>query len=157
MRPLWIVFAPRRNAGTEIIRDKTAMSHGDRISKIYEAHRPRRPHLIVLAIRSWSRPTASASCSMFGVTARKSPTSSSPTHACSWPCAKISTPIERGRYAVHWRQKLNEMMIIKEHGGLVLSDDDNAEYRLMTRFVNETATSSSWCRMWRGRARSATS
>jgi hypothetical protein len=38
-------------------------------------------------------------------------------------CAVISTPIERGRY----------------DGQLVLSDDDNADYRLMTRFVNETA------------------
>jgi hypothetical protein len=28
---------------------------------------------------------------------------------------------------------------VKEHGHLVLADDDNAEYRLMTRFVNETA------------------
>ena len=27
---------------------------------------------------------------------------------------------------------------MKKHGQLVLSDEDNAEYRLVTRFVNET-------------------
>ena len=29
--------------------------------------------------------------------------------------------------------------LVREHGPLVLSDKDNVEYRLMSRFVNETA------------------
>ena len=29
--------------------------------------------------------------------------------------------------------------LVKEHGQFVLSDDDNAESRLMSRFVSETA------------------
>ncbi len=37
-------------------------------------------------------------------------------------------------------EKFEEMeALVKEHGQFVLSDDDNADYRLMTRFVNETA------------------
>jgi internalin A len=62
------------------------------------------------------------------------------TRVYELPCAKIATAIERARYAIYWREKLGEMeALVKEHGQLVLSDEDNADYRLMTRFVNETA------------------
>jgi internalin A len=56
------------------------------------------------------------------------------------PSAKIATIVERAQYVIYWQSKFKETDgLVKEHGQFVLSDDDNAEYRLMTRFVNETA------------------
>jgi internalin A len=56
------------------------------------------------------------------------------------PTAKIATAIERAQYVIYWRSKFKEVdELVREHGPFVLSDKDNAEFRLMSRFVNETA------------------
>jgi internalin A len=56
------------------------------------------------------------------------------------PSARISTPIERAQYVVHWQARFKELdVLVKDHGQFVLSDKDNAEFRLMSRFVSETA------------------
>jgi internalin A len=56
------------------------------------------------------------------------------------PSAKISTPIERAQYVIHWQARFKETdALVKKHGQFVLSDKDNAEFRLMSRFVSETA------------------
>jgi internalin A len=56
------------------------------------------------------------------------------------PSAKISTPRERAQYVTHWQAHFKELdALVKEHGQFALSDDDNAEFRLMSRFVSETA------------------
>ena len=56
------------------------------------------------------------------------------------PSAKISTAAERAQYVIHWRRAFEALeALVKEHGQFVLSDQDNAELRLMSRFVNETA------------------
>jgi hypothetical protein len=54
--------------------------------------------------------------------------------------AKISTARERAQYVIHWQAHFKELdALIKEHGQFVRSDKDNAEFRLMSRFVSETA------------------
>ena len=56
------------------------------------------------------------------------------------PSAKIATPVERAQYVIHWQNKFKEMDdLVRQHGQFVLSDKDNAEFRLMSRFVSETA------------------
>jgi internalin A len=56
------------------------------------------------------------------------------------PSAKISTPIERAQYVIHWQSAFKAVdALVREHGQFVLSDKDNAEFRLMSRFVSETA------------------
>jgi hypothetical protein len=56
------------------------------------------------------------------------------------PCAKISTPVERTQCVIYWRNAFKALDdIAKEHGQFVLSDQNNAEFRLMSRFVSETA------------------
>jgi hypothetical protein len=56
------------------------------------------------------------------------------------PCAKISKPVERAQYVIHWQRAFKELdALAKEHGQFVLSDKDNDEFRLMSRFVSETA------------------
>jgi internalin A len=54
--------------------------------------------------------------------------------------AKISTPVERAQYVIHWQSAFRAVdALVREHGQFVLSDKDNAEFRLMSRFVSETA------------------
>jgi internalin A len=56
------------------------------------------------------------------------------------PSAKISTAVERAQYVKHWQLKFKELdALVKQDGQFVLSDKDNAEFRLMSRFVSETA------------------
>jgi internalin A len=56
------------------------------------------------------------------------------------PSAKISRPVERAQYVVHWQREFKALdALVREHGQFVLSDKDNAEFRLMSRFVSETA------------------
>jgi internalin A len=56
------------------------------------------------------------------------------------PSAKISTAVERAQYVIHWQRAFKEHDdLVKQHGQFVLSDKDNAEFRLMSRFVSETA------------------
>ena len=56
------------------------------------------------------------------------------------PSAKISTPVARAQYVIHWQTRFKEIdALVGEHGQFVLSDDDNAEFRLMSSFVSKTA------------------
>ena len=56
------------------------------------------------------------------------------------PCAKIATAVERAQYVIYWQRKFKEVDdLVRQHGQFVLSDKDNAEFRLMSRFVSETA------------------
>jgi len=55
-------------------------------------------------------------------------------------CAKISTAVEGAQYVIYWRSQFKGLEdLVREHGQFVLSDKDNAEFRLMSRFVSETA------------------
>jgi hypothetical protein len=56
------------------------------------------------------------------------------------PSAEISTEEERAKYVIHWQGKFKARdALVREHGPFVLSDEGNAEMRLMSRFVSETA------------------
>jgi internalin A len=56
------------------------------------------------------------------------------------PCAKIATAVERAQYVIYWQSKFKEMnTLVRKRGPFVISDKDNAEFRLMSRFVSETA------------------
>ena len=46
----------------------------------------------------------------------------------------------RAHYVIYWQSQLKAVDdLVRQHGQFVLSDKDNAEFRLMSRFVNETA------------------
>jgi hypothetical protein len=56
------------------------------------------------------------------------------------PSAKISGAVERAQYVIHWQSVFKALdALVREHGPLVLSDNDNVEFRLTSRFVSETA------------------
>jgi internalin A len=62
------------------------------------------------------------------------------TRARVLPSAKISTAVERAQYVIHWQSAFKALdALVREYGQFVLADKDNAEFRLMSRFVSETA------------------
>jgi hypothetical protein len=63
------------------------------------------------------------------------------TRVLRLPSAEISTEEERAQYVIHWQAKFKARdALVREHGQFVVSDEGNAEFRLMSRFVSETAT-----------------
>jgi internalin A len=133
--------AEAEKRGITIIRDKTAMRYGDRISKFMS--RIARGDRIFIVLSDKYLKSAYCMHELFEVwrSCRQDDAEFiARTRVFILPCAKLSSALDRAQYAIHWRKKFEELeKLIKEHGQLVLSDDDNAEYRLMTRFVNETA------------------
>ena len=130
--------------GITIIRDKTAMRFGDRISKFMErigrAGRDGRV-FVVLSDKYLRSPYCMSELFDVWRNCREEDAEFiARTRVVTLPCARIAKPIERGLYAVHWRKNFDELQdFVKEHGQLALSDKDNADYRRMTRFANETA------------------
>lgn len=56
------------------------------------------------------------------------------------PCVSIDSAAKRAQYAIYWKERYEELTaLIKEHGNIVLSDNDIAAHRRMSRFANETA------------------
>ncbi len=133
--------ADAEKRGISIIRDKTAMRYGDRISKFMK--RIGRGDRIFIVLSDKYLKSAFCMSELLDIwrnCKEDADTFVDKTRVFELPCAKISTPLDRAQYAIYWRKKFAEMeAIVKEHGQLVLADDDNADYRLMTRFVNETA------------------
>jgi internalin A len=53
------------------------------------------------------------------------------------PCAQISTPLQRARYAVFWKQEFTELdSFVREHGPNLLGEADFKRYRLMQDFAH---------------------
>jgi internalin A len=127
-----------------IIRDKTAMKIGDRISTFMDRIGKGAVNGRVFVVLS-DKYLKSAYCmhELFDIwrNCREDPkTFNGRTRIHVLPSAKIATIVERAQYVIYWQSKFKETDgLVKEHGQFVLSDDDNTEYRLMTRFVNETA------------------
>jgi hypothetical protein len=48
--------------------------------------------------------------------------------------------VERAQHVIHWQSAFKALdALVREHDQFVLSDKDNAEFRLMSRFKSETA------------------
>ena len=53
---------------------------------------------------------------------------------------EAAAAVERAQYVIYWQSEFKEREgLLREHGPFVLSDNDYAEFRLMNRFVSETA------------------
>jgi internalin A len=130
--------------GRRIIRDKTAMKIGDRISTFMDRIGKGVVNgrvCIVLSDKYLKSPYCMHE--LFDVwrnCREESDTLVARTRVFVLPSAKISTAVERAQYVIHWQRAFKALeALVKEHGQFVLSDKDNAELRLMSRFVSETA------------------
>jgi internalin A len=130
--------------GKRIIRDKTAMEIGDRISIFMDRIGKGVVNgrvCIVLSDKYLKSPYCMhelfdvwRNCREEGDTFIKR------TRVLELPSAKISRPVDRAQYVIHWQTEFKALHdLVREHGPFVLSDKDNAEFRLMSRFVSDTA------------------
>jgi internalin A len=130
--------------GERIIRDKTAMKIGDRISTFMDRIGEGAVNGRVCLFLS-DKYLKSAFCmhELFDVwrnCREDGDTFIDRTRVRVLSCAKVSTAVDRAQYVIYWRSRFKELEdLVREHGQFVLSDKDNVEFRLMSRFVNETA------------------
>jgi hypothetical protein len=130
--------------GERIIRDKTAMKIDDRISIFMERIGNGVVNgrvCIVLSDKYLKSPYCMHELFDVWRNCREDPrTFIDRTRVFVQPSAKISTAFERAQYVIHWKSAFKELdALVREHGQFVLSNKDNAEFRLMSRFVSETA------------------
>ena len=127
-----------------IIRDKTAMKIGDRISTFMDRIGKGVVNgrvCIVLSDKYLKSPYCMHELFDVWRNCREDGgTFIDRTRVLVLPSAKISTAVERAQYVIHWQSEFKALdALVREHGQFVLSDKDNAEFRLMSRFVSETA------------------
>jgi internalin A len=130
--------------GIRIIRDKTAMKIGDRISSFMDRIGKGAVNGRVCIVLS-DKYLKSPYCihELFDVwrnCREEDDTLTERTRVLVLPSAKISTAVEQAQYVIHWQSAFKALdALVKEHGQFVLSDKDNTALRLMSRFVSETA------------------
>ena len=130
--------------GKHIIRDKTAMKIGDRISTFMDRiGRGAADGRVCIVMSDKYLKSAYCMHELFDVwrnCREDSDTLIDRTRVFVLPSAIISTAAERAQYVVYWQREFKARnALVKKHGQFVLSDNDNAELRLMSRFVSETA------------------
>jgi internalin A len=130
--------------GKRIIRDKTAMKIGDRISTFMDRIGKGVVNgrvCIVLSDKYLKSPYCMHELFEVWRNYREDgETFIGRTRVCALPSARISTAVQRAQYVVYWQNAFKAVDdLVRKHGQFVLSDKDNAEFRLMSRFVSETA------------------
>jgi TIR domain len=127
--------------GVTVIRDKTAMQPGDRISKFME--RIGRGDRVLIVLSDKYIKSTYCMTELFEVWRNCREEDSAfiaRTRVYVTPCAKIGTLTERTKYVLHWREKFAEMDAqVKEHGLGVLAAADLTDYRRMETFVGKTS------------------
>jgi internalin A len=126
--------------GITIIRDKTAMRPGDRISKFME--RIGRGNRVFIVLSDKYLKSTYCMSELFEVWRNCREEGSAfikRTRVYVKPCAKIGTLADRTQYVLHWRQQFEEMdALVKAHGPGVLADADLVDYRRMETFAGKT-------------------
>jgi len=126
--------------GIKIIRDKTAMRYGDRISKFMSRIAHGNRIFIVLS----DKYLKSAYCmhELFDVWRNCREDDAEfigRTRVFILPCAKIESLSERAQYIVHWKKRFEETeALVKEFGPAILGAADLDDYRWMSDFANKT-------------------
>jgi internalin A len=125
--------------GIAIIRDETALSTGDRISK-FMARLARANRLFVILSDRYLR---SPYCMRELFEVWRSCNGADEDflrriRVFALPSAKIWTPLDRGLWAAWWRDELGALdKLVKERGIDILGENDAHLHRLMKRFANE--------------------
>jgi len=126
--------------GRIVIRDKTAMHPGDRISKFME--RIGRGERVFVFLSDKYLKSTYCMTELFDVWRNCREEDSAfiaRTRVYVLPCAKIATLAQRTQYVLHWRAKFDEMdALVKAHGPGILAAADLTDYRRMETFVGKT-------------------
>jgi internalin A len=127
--------------GIEIIRDRTAMRNGDRISKFMDRIGRGDRVFIVLSDKYLKSPYCMHELFDVWRNCRENADEFiARTRVFVHSSAKIGTVLERAQYVIHWRKTFAEIgALVRQEGLDVLGEKDVANYRRMSRFVHETA------------------
>jgi internalin A len=126
--------------GIEIIRDRTAMHPGDRISKFIK--RIGRGDLIFIFMSDKYLKSTYCMTELFEIwrnCGEEDVALIQRTRIRVLPCARIETFEERTQYVLYWNKKLEEMDArVKNHGLRIIAIEDLLDYRRMETFVGKT-------------------
>jgi internalin A len=125
--------------GVTIIRDKTAMTTGDRISKFMLRLGRANRIFVVLSDKYLKSPFCMFELFEVWRNCRSEDEEFlRRIRVFTAPTTKIWTPLDRTLYAVHWRQEFGKLdALVKEHGIDILGEKDAHQHRLMKKFANE--------------------
>jgi internalin A len=126
--------------GITIIRDKSAVHYGERISRFMD--RIGRADRVFIILSDKYLRSAYCMHELFEVwrNCRQDQAEFVARTRVYVTSARIGTLWERGQYAIHWRKRFDEVnAFVRQHSLLVLSERDIADYRRMMSFVHETA------------------
>lgn len=122
--------------GTPIVRDKEAMKLGDRISEFMQRIGSADVVFVILS----DKYLKSTYCmyELWEVWRRSQLDEGrflKRVRIYTLSCAKISSPLERARYAIHWKKQHEELQdLVTEHGDSILGDRDWIQFRWMKKF-----------------------
>jgi hypothetical protein len=133
--------AEAKTRGIRIIRDKTAMTYGDRISE-FMAQLGRGDRVFIILSDKYLKSLYCMS-ELFDVwrnCKENEAEFAKRTRVFTLASAKLQTPKQRAKYALYWRKAFEKCdAFMKRQGPLAVADKDVVDLRLMARFVSETA------------------
>jgi internalin A len=126
--------------GVAVVRDRTAMHPGERISRFME--RIGRGDRVFVFLSDKYLKSTYCMTELFDIwrNCREDDAAFiARTRVYVLPCARIGTLAERTQYVLHWRTKFDETDgLVKAHGPGILADADLTDYRRMGTFVSQT-------------------
>jgi internalin A len=125
--------------GIIIIRDKTAMAAGDRISSFMRRLGEADRIFVVLSDKYLKSPFCMFELFEVWRNCRSEDEEFlRRIRVFTLPSAKIGTAVDRTLYAVHWKQEFGKLdALVKKHGVDILGERDAHQHRLMKKFANE--------------------
>jgi hypothetical protein len=125
--------------GIAIIRDKTAMTTGDRISKFMLRLGRANRVFVVLSDKYLKSPLCMFELFEVWRNCRSEDEEFlRRIRVFTLPCAKIKTPVDRTLYAAHWRDECGKLdALVRQYGYDILGERDAHQHRLMKKFANE--------------------
>lgn len=122
--------------GIRILRDQDALGLGERISKFMDRIGRGDRVFVVLSDKYLKSPFCMYELSEVWRNCRQDDAELlKRIKVYTLPCAKISKPMERVKYAVYWKKQYEDLeSVVREHGFDILGERDWQEYRRMKEF-----------------------
>jgi internalin A len=125
--------------GTVIIRDKTTLGLGDRISKFMRRLGRADRLFVILSDKYLKSPFCMTElCELWLRCSEDETELLRRVRVYTLPDAKIFSPYDRAQYAVHWKQQYERLAdLVAAHGDEILGEKDAHRYRLMKKFSRQ--------------------
>jgi internalin A len=127
--------------GVRVLRDKTAVGLGDSISKFMQRIGRADRVFIVLSDKYLRSPYCMFELFEIWRNNRADPALfAERIRAFTLPSANISSPVERVKHAIYWKERYEEIdTLVKTHGLSVLGETDLKQFKLMQDFAHRVS------------------